>query len=617
MSAPSAPQLVFEGPDPERLLLEAWSIHGTQVRITEPVIVRRGGIGGFFAKEHYRIEVLPAAPMAPHARMVAPDAFSSPSPETPHLGYPAAAGPAPVPASSAPFEQATGLPVPGTPGPATSWALAELVAATEDEVNLHSAPQPSFEEILGKVAGALGDDPVTFDGRLPADPMAAPAAPSALHELLAGTHPATIDGTDPITAVAEHTAEPRIADPITAVTPVVPAPVDAAGAPAAEPQPPAGEAGTAAMDAGVTSPAPDPSHLSSAALDRPVLRSRPWTLADAALTGGAEPVTAGAPVQAEAGEAGVAAEAAAEAGVTAEAGVPAEVAPGEAAPRGRHARRAAPLAPDDPQAATAQAAPRGRHARRHEPAELAPPAEQASRPRHARRDETTVSAPGTGGRAPASGSADELAVQLARIGFPGGLVAGAATAPRTLEAAFGLAPAAVALPDEPGSLVAVVGAPALARAVAELVGLAPDEVARARRGRAGSETASHLVAQDAATAAELAPTWRRGRVGVVAVAVGSPLEDGPWAATMLQAMRPTVTLAAASATMKPDDVRVFCAMLGGVDALAVEDLEATLSPASVLETGIPVAMLEGRPADAGAWVAAATWALARRSAAGA
>ena len=61
MSAPS-PQLVFEGPDPERLLLEAWSVHGTQVRITEPVTVRRGGVGGFFPKEPYRIEVVPGLP---------------------------------------------------------------------------------------------------------------------------------------------------------------------------------------------------------------------------------------------------------------------------------------------------------------------------------------------------------------------------------------------------------------------------------------------------------------------------------------------------------------------------------------------------------------------------
>ncbi len=604
MSAPSAPQLVFEGPDPERLLLEAWSIHGTQVRITEPVIVRRGGIGGFFAKEHYRIEVLPAAPMAPHARMVAPGAFSSPSPDTPLLGYPAAAGPAPVPAASAPFEQATGLPVPGAPGPATSWALAELVAATEDEVDLHSAPQPSFEEILGKVAGALGDDPVTFDGRLPADHLAAPIAPSMLLELLDGAAAALAGPVMPAT--------PVVADPVTAATPVVPAAADPVTA--ATPVVP--------LIAGpIEAPAAGPSHLASTALDRPIVRARPWTLADAALDATAEPEAPEAltseamdTAEAELAESATAAE-----GEGKRAAGPAEgeseLTPAAEASRGRHARRPELPELDGPQAVAAQEAPRGRHAKRSDSTEASPIA-TARRPRHVRRAVTEVTKAATHEQALTAGSGVELAVQLSQVGFPELLLSGATMAPRTLGEAFELAPEATPLPDEPGSLVAIVGSPALARAVAEIVGLEPAEVARVRRSRVGGCGAADLLAQDVEAAAELAPAWRHGRVGVVAVAVGSPFEDGPWAAAMLRAMRPSVTLAAASAIMKADDVRAFCTLLGGVDALIVEDLEATLSPASLLGTGIPVALLEDRPAKAGTWAEIASRAIARRTAAG-
>jgi len=43
--------------------------------------------------------------------------------------------------------------------------------------------------------------------------------------------------------------------------------------------------------------------------------------------------------------------------------------------------------------------------------------------------------------------------------------------------------------------------------------------------------------------------------------------------------------------------------LGGLDAIALDGLDDTTTPASILGTGIPVARLDGRPASAALWTA--------------
>ncbi|HXQ62735.1 MAG TPA: hypothetical protein VN796_10400, partial [Acidimicrobiales bacterium] len=58
------------------------------------------------------------------------------------------------------------------------------------------------------------------------------------------------------------------------------------------------------------------------------------------------------------------------------------------------------------------------------------------------------------------------------------------------------------------------------------------------------------------------------------------------------------------ATAKAEDVAAWAEALGGIDALALENLEATVSPASALGVGIPVARIDGQPATAARWVAA-------------
>ena len=57
------------------------------------------------------------------------------------------------------------------------------------------------------------------------------------------------------------------------------------------------------------------------------------------------------------------------------------------------------------------------------------------------------------------------------------------------------------------------------------------------------------------------------------------------------------------ATAKSEDVTAWAGALGGLDALAVDNLDATVSPAASLASGIPVARLDGHPANAARWTA--------------
>jgi hypothetical protein len=57
------------------------------------------------------------------------------------------------------------------------------------------------------------------------------------------------------------------------------------------------------------------------------------------------------------------------------------------------------------------------------------------------------------------------------------------------------------------------------------------------------------------------------------------------------------------ATCKTEDVAMWAETIGGVDALALENVEVTVSPAAALGLGIPVARLNGQPATASRWAA--------------
>lgn len=109
---------------------------------------------------------------------------------------------------------------------------------------------------------------------------------------------------------------------------------------------------------------------------------------------------------------------------------------------------------------------------------------------------------------------------------------------------------------------------------------------------------------DPAELAKRRVRWAR-RPDSTIVVVSAPLALRPagWAAAALAAVAPTFTWGVAQATTKPDDVSAWSRRIGGVDALAVDNVEATGDPAAVLRGPIPVGMVDGRRSSPGLWAA--------------
>ena len=82
--------------------------------------------------------------------------------------------------------------------------------------------------------------------------------------------------------------------------------------------------------------------------------------------------------------------------------------------------------------------------------------------------------------------------------------------------------------------------------------------------------APELVAHDVRGVEDLSPGWRRGRVAVVAVSCPVLSGEHRVVRDLLEAMRPSATIAIADARSKSEDVLYFCDGLGGVDALVLD-----------------------------------------------
>ena len=233
--------------------------------------------------------------------------------------------------------------------------------------------------------------------------------------------------------------------------------------------------------------------------------------------------------------------------------------------------------------------------------------------------EASSPAPGSGPVLPAAGAADdaELALMeaLRRTGLDDSVVEAVAEGlhrgenlDAALLAAFGSLSPAPPLPRLIGSLLVVVGpggsATRLARALAGEMGIDGAGIPFASRD-AGAHVhgTGRLLVRTVEDAAEAAPGWRRSSPALVVVdaTVGGP--DRGWARDLIAAVRPTAVWAVVEATAKSEDIAAWAHDLGGLDALALENLTATVSPASALGTGVAVARLDGQPASASRWVA--------------
>jgi hypothetical protein len=221
--------------------------------------------------------------------------------------------------------------------------------------------------------------------------------------------------------------------------------------------------------------------------------------------------------------------------------------------------------------------------------------------------------PESGEPAPATVPAVD-ARMLARVGLPEDIRRAAVTNPSPpagtdpsawLIGLLADLPVPERLPQGPGSVIVIAGSrePALLLAgqiMAEL-GLDPAGLLIASPGYRGRAIPADRRLPGVEAAAEARSSWRR-RPRPTVVVVDAPLgRPGDWARRVIDALEPTMVWGAVEAARKPEDLFDWSEQLGGFDALGVTDLDGTVSPATVLQCGIPVGRLEGRPATPLLW----------------
>ncbi|MEX2658076.1 MAG: hypothetical protein WD232_00165 [Acidimicrobiales bacterium] len=153
-----------------------------------------------------------------------------------------------------------------------------------------------------------------------------------------------------------------------------------------------------------------------------------------------------------------------------------------------------------------------------------------------------------------------------------------------------------------GDVVVVVGERAVAIQAAGVaaaqLGQVPGDVVVAGAGRAGVNSL-----RGPEEAAVRRPAWRSCSPTVVAVCANDSAAGRMWVQEMIAALEPVAVWAAVRADRKPEDVATWAAAIGGVSALAVGACAETVSPASMLGAGLPIASVEGRRSTPAAWTA--------------
>jgi hypothetical protein len=204
---------------------------------------------------------------------------------------------------------------------------------------------------------------------------------------------------------------------------------------------------------------------------------------------------------------------------------------------------------------------------------------------------------------------DRYETRLLKLGLPPRLIP-RGVGPNGLKGA--LVESLIRLPPAPnvppalGVVIATVGVGAtpvvLARDLATDLGLDPDDVMLATREPLGGGIPAWLQMCDPATAQERRLSWRRRtRPTIVACSLPGATRGLRWAKEILDNLEPTVTWAIVDAGSKREDIAYRIEELGGVDVLALDGLDDTVSPATALEIGIPVGRLADEHASPVTW----------------
>ncbi len=163
------------------------------------------------------------------------------------------------------------------------------------------------------------------------------------------------------------------------------------------------------------------------------------------------------------------------------------------------------------------------------------------------------------------------------------------------------------LPSSGDAVIALVGDRAgMERAVAwiqEELGLSPDLLALATRSESRVFPLDRRIASHD-DAADRRRAWRRRPLPTLVV-IDDPvsMRGTAWTRHVLDALEPTAVWAVVDAQRKPEDVVEWSERIGGVDAIALDGTAETSSPAAVLSTGLPVALVDGEAATPARWAA--------------
>ncbi|MGK5679444.1 hypothetical protein [Actinoplanes sp. URMC 104] len=590
-------RVLLEGPAIEPLLAQVRDEYGSRVRIISADKVRSGGVGGFFAKQHYELSVevpdpnedrndMPqrtkTAENGQHSlerlleraesqdRMLAPDEpgrgaarpFGTSSPRS---VTPASFGmtrPAETPSRAVPdndFGADEGRHAAlGDTGAAFAELMAGLDAGTTDK--LASRPKAADTPTVRPFRPAAATEaPVNAGPRVPAPPPSvAPQSPAGpMFSMPAPAAPSIAPVSAPVSPAAAAPAAPLMTPP-PAAAPAAPL-ITPAATPLMTPAP-------------VASPAATPAPVA------PPAAAAPAPVAPPAAAVAPAPVT---PPAAAAAPAPVAQPAAAAA--------PAPVAPPVAAPTSP--------APNLAEHIGGLAASE---------IEIDPPAPEPAAP------EAVAPVKPAPAAAPTPPVADNEPVvrNLMSVGMPESMarqITGSDTYAGVLSV-LAARPAAPAIPDGPGEILVLAGdinlGVTIGRQLLEQIGVPENHLLLAAQSTAGTGLHSSrlITTPDAAEArAEKLHSAEEPWVVVLEAPVGGT--DPLWVNEMCDAIGATALWGVVDATRKTADTARHLRTLGDVESLVVHSVELTADPASVLGLDLPIYSLDGKPATPHAWAA--------------
>jgi hypothetical protein len=211
--------------------------------------------------------------------------------------------------------------------------------------------------------------------------------------------------------------------------------------------------------------------------------------------------------------------------------------------------------------------------------------------------------------------AEELVVQLLTLGLPDFLLGPDFTADAAARGVYAALtrtlaerlPVAPHLPAESGEVLMVVGPGAetfaAARSLALSLRLEPEDVQWAASGALAGLAPEGSRITSLETAAERQRTsTTRGTVTIIAVDAPLRTSGGPWLEHMLAVWSPSAVWAVLDSTRKPEDLVPWLNGLPSLDAVIVQDTDATADPAAVLNhVSVPVALVDGARATAHRW----------------